>query len=82
MQVPVLQDVDAAEPRGGVLQCLGERVTVEDIRYERRGGDALGGKRVDETVECGAVAGDQGDVEALDAEGTGDGQAPNRSASS
>jgi hypothetical protein len=61
----VLQDVDAAEPGGGVLERLGERVMVEDARGERCGGDALGGELADETVELLAVAGDQGDVEAL-----------------
>ena len=70
----VLQDIDPAELRGGVLESLGERVAVEDVRGEGGGGDALGGELADEIVELVAVTGDQGDVVALGAEGSGDGQ--------
>jgi hypothetical protein len=59
----VLQDVDAAEPGGGVLERPGERVTVEYVCGERGGGDALGAELADEAIELLAVAGDQGDVE-------------------
>lgn len=76
----VFQDVDPAELCGGVLQCLGEGVAIEYVRGECGGGDALGGEGADEIVELGAVAGDQGDVVALGAEGTGDGQTQLRAA--
>jgi hypothetical protein len=71
----VLQDVDAAEAGGGVLEGLGQRVVVEHVRRERGGGDALGGEPVGQVVELGAVAGDESDVVAARAEGAGDGEA-------
>jgi hypothetical protein len=60
---------------GGVLERLGERVAVEHVGGERGGGNAVGAELGDQVVELGAVAGDEGDVEAVGAEGAGDGQA-------
>src|SRR5205823_3900438 len=71
----VLQDIDAAEVRGGILERLGERVAVEHVRGECGGGDALGLQPAGQFVELGAVTGNQRDVEALWAESASDGQA-------
>lgn len=70
----VLQDVDPAELCGGILEGLGERVTVQHVRGDCGGGDAFRGELADddEIVELGAVPGDQGDIEAEGAEGASD----------
>jgi hypothetical protein len=77
----VLEHVDAAEVGGGVGQPPAEPGAIADIGGERGRGDALAAELVHEAVQLLLVAGDEGDVEAVGAEGPGDGEAHARAGS-